>query len=137
MKKNVPSPQSTTPPQMCGNVSVSDLMQSENSEIHYKKGKLSIRNCTDEITTTLEIGSYPTGRKTARLSSVPTQGKKADYLDDIRQMLSEGMKQKRHSLRIRHIRSLCHSIKKNYSNRIYYIRAKVEPTGIRKPRKPL
>ena len=94
LKKNVPSPISINLPDKIGNMTVSDLMQSENSEIHYKKGKLSIRNCTDEITTTLEIGSYPTGRKTARLSSVPTQGKKADYLDDIRQMLSEGMKQK-------------------------------------------
>lgn len=94
LKRNVPSPISFNLPNKIGNMTVSDLMQSENSEIHYKKGKLSIRNCTDEITTTLEIASYPTGRKTTRLSSVPTQGKKADYLDDVRQMLAEGMKQK-------------------------------------------
>lgn len=94
LKRNVLSPIFTNLPDKIGNMTVSDLLQSENSEIHYKKGKLSIRNCTDEITATLEIGSYPTGRKTASLSSVPTQGKKADYLDDIRQMLSEGMKQK-------------------------------------------
>jgi len=58
LKKNVPSPISINLPDKIGNMTVSDLMQSENSEIHYKKGKLSIRNCTDEITTTLEIGSY-------------------------------------------------------------------------------
>ena len=94
MKKNVPSPVSFNLPDKIRDMTVSDLIQSENSEIHYEKGRLSVRNCIDDITATLEISSYPTGRKTAHLSSVPTQSKKADYLDDIRQMLAEGMKQK-------------------------------------------
>lgn len=92
--KNKLSPISINLPKRIENMTIAELMNSDNSEVHYKKGKLSIRNITDDMTATLEIASFSTGRKTAKLSSVPTANKKADYLDDIRQMLADGMKQK-------------------------------------------
>lgn len=93
-KHNSISPISFNLPSKIEDMTISELMHSENSEVHYKKGKLSIRNISDNMTATLEIDSHTTGRKTARLSSVPITERKSDYLDDVRQMLADGMKQK-------------------------------------------
>lgn len=81
-------------PTNLANMTISELLHSSDAEIHVQPGKVSIRKNTDAGVATFQYDSYPSGRQTAVISSVPPRRRKIDYLDDIIQMYNSGMKQK-------------------------------------------
>jgi len=72
---------------------VGDFIDSEDMEVHIRKGKISMRRRTEDFVATLDYSQYETGRCIASSSSVPVRGRKSEYIDDIRQMRCEGMTQ--------------------------------------------
>lgn len=81
-------------PDVLGNATLNDLLNSPDTEVTKKGNKLSIKRYTEFGTATLEIESHDTGRQTITQTTTPRRSKKADYLDDIIEMKRSGIKQK-------------------------------------------
>lgn len=73
---------------------IAEIMNTKDSELHYKNGKLSVRSKGNGYVATLEISQFETGRHTTSFSSVPDKSCKKDFKQDIIEMKSQGMKQK-------------------------------------------
>lgn len=95
-KKSAPAvrPTHISLPDNLGGMTINELMNDDNTEVHKKKNKLSIRRTTDFGVATLSIESYDTGRNTIYQASVPKRSKKKDYIDDILEMKRQGYSQK-------------------------------------------
>lgn len=90
----MPAPISLSLPESLKNMTLHELLNSENTEFTKKKNKLLFRRVDDFGTATLEIDTNSTGRRTITQSTVPAYPKKSDYIDDIVNMSKDGMKQK-------------------------------------------
>lgn len=93
-RKNLPNPITCNLPDNISNMTISDFVSSTESEIHIKDGRMSVRRSNDQGTATFQFEASPTGRQTTRTSSVPRRDRKADYIDDILEMKSQGISQK-------------------------------------------
>ena len=81
-------------PSELGKMTLDDLLNDEDTEVIKKKNKISFRRSSDFGVATLELASYPSGRKTMSTSSVPQKEKKKEYLGEIIEMKSQRMSQK-------------------------------------------
>lgn len=93
-KKNLPNPITCNLPDNISHMTISEFVSSTDSEIHIKGGRMSVRKSTDQGTATFQFESSHTGRQTTRTSSVPKRDRKSDYIEDILEMLNQGMSQK-------------------------------------------
>lgn len=75
-------------------MTIGELARSSDAEVHYKNGKLSVRRELEDSVATLEVSTYPSGGRSAKISSTPKPEKKYELLEDIKAMKKEGMSQK-------------------------------------------
>ncbi len=81
-------------PDEIGNSTVNELMRHPDTDVIKHGNRVSLRRRSEYGVATLEFTSYDTGRRTAKMSSVPNRERKKDFTEDIIAMKQDGMRQK-------------------------------------------
>jgi len=81
-------------PKNIRNITLEDLVNMPGTEVYANEGRITMRKCTSDGVITFSHRSYETGFHRTTMSSTSPVQRKMDYLDDIRRMKKEGMKQK-------------------------------------------
>ncbi len=83
-------------PQPILNKSIGDFLYDKNTDLSIRNGQFSMRTTQENFIITIQSNMSQTGRTKSIYSSIPipTDDKKTYYIENIKQMLKEGMLQK-------------------------------------------